>query len=293
MEGLGATITSMLRNCSDDSRLKIYILCSNLSITDKNNINELLKTENFGGESVLIDYDAYKVFKSLRGFNGDYTTYGKLLIARLVKEDVVLYLDSDLIINLDVLELEFFDFQEKAIAAVFGSKVKHVLDRSFLIDKQQWHEDTAYFNAGIILFNLSKWRQEGIDKRWEAMTQTYPSEFISHDQTILNALSKGSFRRLPAKFNVAWKPGRTLLKTDEKIIHFLGSPKPWDIMGPTLHSGYDLWNTYDSANWKDIYCGISLRRIRRAWKIRRSILQLYSTVFSKNVTHRFKKSTII
>jgi len=291
MEGLGATITSMLRNCSNDARLKIYVLCSRLSLTDKNNISELLSTENFSGEFVFIDYNADNVFSSLRGFNGDYTTYGKLLISRMVEEDVVLYLDSDLIVNLDVLELESFDFQGKAIAAVFGSKVKHVLDRSFLIEKQHWHEDIAYFNAGIILFNLSQWRQDYMDKKWEALTQAYPSDFISHDQTILNALSKGNFVRLPAKFNVAWKPGKELLKTDDRIVHFVGSPKPWDIMGSELHLGHKLWSAYDSANWKRIYCGTSLRRIRRAWKIRRSILQLYPAVFTRKFALRFRNST--
>lgn len=290
MEGLGATISSMLRNCRDSSLLKIYVLCSRLSPEDKNNINRLLKTEKFAGESVLIDYNANSAFGHLRDFCGDYTTYGKLLIPRLVPEDVVLYLDSDLIINLDVLELEGFDFQGQFLAAVYGSTVAHVLDRRFLIQKLSWSKDTPYFNAGVILFNLKQWRATDMDKKWEQLTHAYPNDFISHDQTIFNSLSEGRFAHLPRKFNVDWKPGKLLVAVDDIIVHFVGSPKPWDISGKFIHAGYDLWESYDTAGWKAYYCSPSYRRLRRAWNIRRSLLSLYPTAFQKTLPRSLRRS---
>ena len=289
MEGLGATISSMLRNCRDSSVLKVYILCSRLRTVDKSNIKRLLRSECFTGEVFLIDYNANKTFGHLRDFCGDYTTYGKLLIPQLVPEDVVLYLDSDLIVNLDILELQGFDMKGQPMAAVYGSTVAHVLDRKFMTQKLSWSEDVPYFNAGIILFDLAQWRAINMDEKWRQLTRNHPEDFISHDQTIFNSLSKGNFTRLPAKFNVAWKPSKELAEVDNAIIHFVGSPKPWDIFGSVIHAGYGLWKSYDTAGWAAHYCRPSTRRMRRTWNIRRSLVLLYPAAFNKKLSSQLKR----
>jgi len=282
LEGLGATIVSLLRNCSDDSRLKIYVLCSRLKHKDKRNLRLLLRREKFRGSYEFIDYNADESFGHLLDFSGDYTTYGKLLIPQLVPEKVVLYLDSDLIVEADVLELEGFDFGGEPIAAVPGSTINFVLDRQFLVEKLHWSENTIYFNAGILLFDLDRWRETDMDAKWELLTHKYPRDFISHDQTIFNSLSEGKFARLPIKFNVAWPPGTVLPETSDSITHFIGSPKPWDVLGNRVHAGYNLWRAFNPQDWFQEYSCFSVRRVRRSWNIRRNtVRQLITMVKSR------------
>lgn len=273
LEGLGATIVSLLRNCHDDAQLKIYILCSRLKSKDKRNLRLLFRSENFRGWYKFIEYNADESFSHLRGFSGDYTTYGKLLISRLVPENVVLYLDSDMIVELDVLELENFNFVGEVIAAVSGTTIKHVLDRSFMVDKLCWPEDRPYFNAGLILFDLNRWREQNMDEKWEALTQKFPGDFISHDQTILNSLCEGKFARLPMKFNVIWPSGKVVNNTKNSVIHFIGSPKPWDFLGNKVHAGYNLWRCFNPPEWHQQYSRFSVRRLRRSWNIRRATVR--------------------
>ena len=64
MIGLGVTLNSLLKNCSDPKKLNIYILCADLSTFDKKNISKLLCRYDITNE-VFIDFDAKKYFGHL------------------------------------------------------------------------------------------------------------------------------------------------------------------------------------------------------------------------------------
>ena len=273
MEGLGATLTSLIRNCSSDKDLKLWFLCSELKKRDKNNLRQLLRDERFKGSVEFIDFDAKQKFGHLRSLHGDWTTYGRLLIPDIVKSDVALYLDSDLIINTDILELNNFT-TDKILSAVYGSKVISSLENLFFIQKLKWQPDTAYFNAGVLLFNILAWQANNIDERIKEIADQYPNEIISHDQTLLNAICKGDFAYLPEKFNVAWYPGEPqAINVDKAIIHFVGSPKPWDLFGKIIHMGYNTWKIHNTPFWESQYGSITAGKLKRTWKIRMSILR--------------------
>src|SRR6218665_1078394 len=90
MIGLGVTLNSLLKNCSDPKKLNIYILCADLNADDKENIHKLLN--RYGLTTInLIDFDAKEHFGSFRSLQGDWTPYGRLLLADYIKDDSVLY----------------------------------------------------------------------------------------------------------------------------------------------------------------------------------------------------------
>ena len=60
---------------------------------------------------------------------------------------------------------------------------------------------------------------------------------------------------------------------DKAIIHFVGSPKPWDLFGKIIHEGNGTWKTYNTKFWKNQYGNITVQKVIRTWKIRRSILK--------------------
>lgn len=272
LEGLAATLISLIRNCSNPQLLKLWFFCSEFDKNDKLNITELLADENFLGEVVYVDFDAKAVFGHLRPLYGDWTTYGRLLIPDYITDDTALYLDADLVILLDVLTLVDFDFEERVLAAVYGCTVEWTLDKSFFIDKLNCPPAQGYFNAGIIFFNLKKWRDTFAEAKWKKLAEKYPAELISHDQTLLNAVCEGDFAYLTPNFNNGWLPGNKKPEDAENsILHFVGSPKPWDIFGKLLHSGYRTWKEYSNASWEKKYGIVSIQKIHRTWNIRKSI----------------------
>ncbi len=273
LEGLGATLTSLIRNCSDSASLNLSFLCSGLFSSDKNNIYALLKQENFKGGAEFINFNARQKFGHLRPLHGDWTTYGRLLIPAIFNKKNVLYLDSDLIITKDILLLKDF-YSDMALSAVCSCDVQWSLEKSFFINKLQWKPTTNYFNAGVLLYNIITWKEKNINKKMEEISLKYPDEFLSADQTLLNAVFEGNFGFLPQTFNSSWNPAQIKFLVDDiAIIHFVGSPKPWDLFGKKVHYGYNTWNAYNTSFWKSKYGRINANKIRRTWRIRRSILK--------------------
>lgn len=274
LEGLGATLTSLIRNCSSPKELDLFFLCVELNQNDKNNISQLLKLENFNGTSKYINIDVKAKFGHLKSLHGDWTTYGRLLIADYLKSDTALYLDADLIVSLDVLTLTGLDFEDHILAAVYSSTVEWALEKSFFIDRLKWSKEEGYFNAGIIYFNLKRWRELNIETQWKSLSDKYPNELVSHDQTLLNAICKSQFKHLPAQFNSPWYAGRKKpINADVAIIHFVGSPKPWDLFARITHQGYNMWHAYNLDFWKKEYSRITTEKLKRTWKIKRSIMK--------------------
>jgi lipopolysaccharide biosynthesis glycosyltransferase len=280
LEGLGATLTSLIRNCSNSGALKLCFLCNELSEKDKKNIKLLLDAENFLGVDLYIDFDANKEFGHLNSLHGDRTAYGRLLMSKFIDSDYALYLDADLVILTDVLVLKNFDFSGNLLAAVSGSVVKHALDHPLFINKLNWSPDTPYFNSGVLLFNLKKWRDENFDAQVKDLMKNYSDYLVSHDQTLLNALCGGTFSRLPKSFNVPWYPDvdKPAIESDA-IIHFVGSPKPWDFLAANFHKGYGLWKSYNTASWSKEYSSLTSDKVSRFWNIRRSYLRLLKKKF--------------
>ena len=267
--GLGPTITSLLRNCSNPKELNFYILCNELIDNDKNNIIKLIQSE--GGDSDLInfiDLDIDRHFGKYTSLHGDRTAYARLLLPDLVKEDTILYLDADLIIELDVLLLKDFKFNN-ILAAVPGSEVDYTLGNKFYITHAGIPHKTLYFNSGIIYFNLNKCRQSNFAIKVNAILSKFGNQLPSHDQSVLNIFCCGDFDYLPAFFNIPWYP--TSLKSiisDKVIFHFVGSPKPWDIFGKYIHNGFDVWNNYLNIEWRKVYDNYNYSNFKRAWKIK-------------------------
>lgn len=281
--GFGVTVCSVIRNCSAPKKLKLYFLCAGLKNQQKADIRQLLASENFTGTHHFIDFDPIASFGSFRSLHGDWTTYGRLLLPELVNEDRILYLDSDLAVEVDVLDIEKFDFDGKALAAVHGGVLVDELEHNFYINKLKLTPNSQSFNAGILLFDLQQWRQKNLKEECLKVARLYPSELLSCDQALLNAVFAGRFAKLPASFNCTWLPYLLRPKTaDKMILHFVGSPKPWDPLGFLIHNGYNVWKKYLNQNWASLYAGFTVSDVRRTWNIRKSYIRCINQKLKKH-----------
>lgn len=278
LAGLGTTVLSLVRNCSDSSRLQIWFLCADLGNKEKNNIEKLLLSEAFSGKYLFIDFDPIGTFGSFCSLHGDWTPYGKLLLGDFLNVDQVLYLDSDLIVERDVLELHDFNFQGCLLGAVVGCKLKYALGSKFYINEIGLSAELAYFNSGVLMLNLKEWRLQKIKEACLNIAKCYPAELPSHDQSLLNIICAGNFARIPSSFNCEWSASESIPNvSDRMIFHFVGSPKPWDPLGAFLHNGYQSWLKYQNS-----HCSLTGGKypcLKRAWSIRRSYLRCFRNKF--------------
>jgi lipopolysaccharide biosynthesis glycosyltransferase len=105
------------------------------------------------------------------------------------------------------------------------------------------------------------------------LANKYPNELLSHDQTLLNAVCEGNFVRLTNRFNNAWFAGsKEPQSIEDTIIHFVGSPKPWDLLARLCMEDTKFGSSFTTKSWKRQYGKITFDKIRRTYKIRKSIL---------------------
>ncbi len=120
MEGLGATLASLGRNCQNSGKLHLHFLCAELLKKDKCNIWHLLHEDGFEGRIQFIDFNEKQTFGKLRSLHGDWTTYGRLLIPEIIRSNIVLYLDSDHI-ETDILQFADIEFTTTLSAVKEGT----------------------------------------------------------------------------------------------------------------------------------------------------------------------------
>ncbi|MGN7204113.1 glycosyltransferase family 8 protein [Pedobacter sp. SAFR-022] len=276
LKGLHVALASLIQNCSDSSKLALWFLCAGHSEKDKRNIAKLLNQEGFGGKFSFIDFDPYATFGSFRSLHGDWTCYGRLLLVDLIPEDQVLYLDSDLVVEEDVLKVEQFNFDGHCLAAVGGGRFKFTYGNKFYADRVGLDGNLEYFNSGVLLLNLREWRIKNIKEDCMKIGRQHALELPSVDQSILNILCSGHFAKLPKSFNCEWSPISQRPEASTKmILHFIGSPKPWDPFAFLIHSGYQTWSKYDRKNWITRLSGVTTADLVRAWNIRRSYVRSF------------------
>lgn len=273
LEGLGSTLSSLVRNCSNTKELTLWFLISDFEKDDRSNINELLTSEGFKGKIEFVTFNAKERFGYLKSLHGDWTTYGRLLIPSIIESDRALYLDSDTVVLVDVLSLREFDFGNYYLAACRYSNHSQSSETTFFIDQLGFSPDAAYFNAGVLYFNLKLWRELKIDEILTAFSVKYPNPKLA-DQTLFNGICKGEFAVLPPNYNNPWYPNENEPKmpAEDSIIHFVGSPKPWDLFARFIHRGVHQWSSYNSKFWKAKYGKISVAKLQRTWEIKNSIL---------------------
>lgn len=157
--------------------------------------------------------------------------YYRLLIPEILPITInkVLYLDSDLIVRKAIDDLWNINIENYYLAAAENLGIRN-FDRLFM------PKNSRYFNSGVMLVNVEKWRREGIHNKVLNFIRNYPDRIKFWDQDGLNAILYGKWKVLPIKWNVQHNyffPEENQKKyaeiiLDPAIVHFSGDGlKPW------------------------------------------------------------------
>ena len=145
----------------------------------------------------------------------------------------VLYLDGDIVITGEIASLWNTDLEGALLGAVDipGSQAG--------VTRHGLRPEDGYFNAGVLVIDLSQWRAtKAMDEALEYVS-TYPDRVHDVDQDALNACFHARRKRLDYKWNVIWPFFREpptvelpyseieTIRREVRIVHFNGASKPW------------------------------------------------------------------
>lgn len=259
LPGLHVTLLSSLRALSPEWAPKTKVMLF-LDGVPRGEQDLLRKTHQSCHKGSLLEIIEYTPTSPSGGdlLHGNATAYGRINLPHLLPDEVkCVYLDCDLIVNRCISEI-FQHFDDEHTLLVGGTgKREYSLDKS-LFTKAGLDLTGACFNSGVMGINLGLWRDRNVDSIIESTAIKFRGMFKSADQAILNVALHSSFKSIGNDFNTALFPTSPSCRmTEEKIYHFVGSPKPWDFLGSFSSNHYEMW--------KSIYKDTS---IGRKWPLR-------------------------
>ena len=155
---MGLALMSILKSANKEDNLHFFILDNQIKQEEKNKVATLQKIKPFEITYIPIDENSFSnLYVHQKGLSP--TAYARFLIAKLIDEDKVLYLDCDIFVRKSLAPLFNTDISDYYIAGVLDFAVK----KSYLISKFK-DKDLfgSYLNSGVLLINNKKWREESI-----------------------------------------------------------------------------------------------------------------------------------
>lgn len=211
--------------------------------------------------------------------------YYRLLIPEVVPQnfDKVIYLDCDMIVRGDLSQLWQIEMGDNYVLAVQDDNQPYISMAAGLSNYRELglHPHHKFFNSGLLVINLAKWRAENIGAKVLKFSEQNREYIRDADQDGLNAVLAGKWGELDPRWNqmpriydyLSWQDSAydaetyQALRHDPWIIHFTNAPKPWRV-GCT-HPATDLFFHYhDKTAWfggRSIRYWLWMKPLRLLW----------------------------
>jgi lipopolysaccharide biosynthesis glycosyltransferase len=239
---LNVTAASLLNNKGRSCKVEWYVFESDLTDETKSVLERVYRDTDITFHWV---HQPLSEFEHLpQGGRGLARMYQRLAIADSFPPELttLLYLDADLLVLGNIEELMLNDLENDVVGAVQDMAVPTVSSPLGLHDFQKMNipPDKPCFNAGVLLMNLSRWKQEHVaEKALPYLESGIRIRLL--DQDALNAVLYSAWKPLHYRWNVIGSiAGRPFFKakhlnkkqymeslSDPAIIHFGGYMKPW------------------------------------------------------------------
>ena len=190
------------------------------------------------------EYERFEALPQVQHFGLD--VYFRLNLDTLLPSDIdrVLYLDSDVIVQQDLSPLLDYDMKGNVVGAVRDYYQTDMGDCLPIPCEQLGIPfDTPYFNAGVLLIDVKKWREQDTTQKVIDTLLKFRRHIHHADQDGLNLVVYNNKCLLDNVYNVHsyfgkenhWKltdfrnqvmKDNDYLENNAKLIHFIG-PKPW------------------------------------------------------------------
>ena len=230
---LAVTLVSLLEN-NRANRFDVLVVTLNMAEADRRRLAELAaRFPNLSLAFQPFDISRYSHFRTDNHIS--HASYLRIFIPEILPESVekVLYLDCDLVVRHDIAPLWQTELGDKVLAAARNPFfVRH--------DDLEMPAGADYFNAGVLVMNLKRWRELDGTARLIRFIEAHHDHLWAHDQDALNAVFCGEIRELAPHWNfqtamlwsepdglsLSYAQYRDLLE-DPGIVHYTTPSKPW------------------------------------------------------------------
>lgn len=263
---LAVTIQSLIKNSSGNFNYDIVILERDMSDVNKNLIQSIPKKRNISVRFTNVSRLLAGCKFHINTYFSEETYYRLFIPTIFANYSKVIYLDCDIIILRDIADLYQVDLSKKLLAATYNistyihqkydKPVKNVPWRKYLTEVLNLSKPENYFQAGVLVFNVSKMKEYNIQERAIRMAESFEPVLV--DQDILNSICQNNVFYFSQKWNlhnnfsVQYKNMKTLselpkplvddylsAKSCAYIIHYAGKEKPWS--HPSLEYANSWW----------------------------------------------------
>lgn len=226
--GTSVTVLSALERCS--TSCNIYVIGVNLTKNDEGNLLTSWAHSNTAdvkffdlSPEMLAPFRATLYLKSK-------AAYARLFLSDFLQEqDRCIYLDTDLLICVDLNELYETNLKGHIAGCVNDISVRapNSLALQMYRLKQNFglQNPEMYFNSGVMLIDLNAWRKHEIGKK-SVQIGIEKFDFLdSQDQDVLNISLEGHWLALDVRWNTSQYEAKQYF--DNGILHLIGKVKPW------------------------------------------------------------------
>ena len=263
---VGAGIVSVCENNRSIKEITFFLISYGIKEKNKKLLKKLVFKYKRNIEIIeLKSLDEY--------FDFDFDTFGwnpivlaRLLVDQLIPKNInkILYLDGDTIVRGCLEELWDTKLNDKT----FAMSIEPTVDRKRKCDLGL--EKYPYYNAGVILMNLERFRKINASKIIIDYYREHDGKLFANDQDAINASMKDEILTVSPKYNfynIFYQYPYSFMKKlmddvpyiekdvyldavkNPCIIHYLGEERPWRIGN---HHRYrdDYLKYLDMTPWK-------------------------------------------
>ena len=232
--------------CYYNQNVNFYVLHNDIPQEWFEGIQCKLKKMGNNLFSIYISDDIFKDYKTLEHISSS-SSYYRLMIPKLINEERVLYLDSDIIVNGPLYDFYYSNLN----GAPVGVVKDYGLGEYFPFPYLDASVSKKYFNSGVLLIDCAKWRNEGLVDTLLQTVEEYGDQVLYGDQCILNIVlrEKAKYYSFSENAQVQYiekiKRQHNIKKINldviPTIIHYASQHKPWDNQNPTLFEREKYW----------------------------------------------------
>jgi lipopolysaccharide biosynthesis glycosyltransferase len=183
--------------------------------------------------------------------------YTRLWVADFFPASVskVLYLDSDMVVTGDIGALWRAELGDAVLGAV-------TIPGSTRCAPLGIPEQYGYFNSGVLLIDLARWRRENVLERLIDFLVGNYDKIVDPDQDMLNACLYDRRLPLPYIYNAIspfffdYHPlgigaeELDAVRANARIVHFNGASKPWSYLCRHPRRA-EYWRHLANTEWRD------------------------------------------
>lgn len=241
------TVESALRNSSDGFRAEIHIGDCGLDAATRASMEELWPRHPkvAGLHFHSLDLGDFHEFMH-RGLHP--ASLARLQMSELIPEaSRAIYLDTDLLVSGDLSELADIDMRGHPVGGAPEGYFGTLREAGYRLSEipAEVQPDAPYFNAGVLVVDLSLWRDDSVWERSKDLITSHSDKFSHNDQSVLNIIFSGKSLVLDPKWNrqrQIYDDLPLVVPRSKGIIHFIGPVKPWHYADRAGCGAVTLWH---------------------------------------------------